>query len=421
MKSDLKKSYQELKGYPLTIFFICLVAWTLSNMDQAFFGFVIPDIREEFDASLTDISWILTASFLFTAVCVVVIGLLADRYGRRVMLVVCLALSALMVGAQAFASTLVVLGVLRALAFGISGGLSPITNTFTVEATPNRYRGLMTGLLQCGYPLGWFIASLMSVPIMNQYGWRAIFLLALLVVPVAFVIGRFLPESARFRSARQDPHHAAASGKAAENIKALFRPDLRRRTLLIALTFFTYGGAYAGTAFYFPDFYTKVRGYTVSEATTLIGLSYGVGVIGYIAAAVTGEFFTTRRNTTVAWLWLGAASLLGLVWLPTSYAQDFIWFSIMAGFFYGTNGVIATLLTESFPTRVRATGAALAGSAAISIGFASYPRLVAEAVEAVGWQWAFTFAVVPSLVVGGFAILALPNTRSGIDVDEIAT
>lgn len=384
-------------------------------MDQAFFGFVIPHIQAEFDASLEQIGWILTASFLFAAVAVACIGVLADRFGRRALLVGCLVVSALLVGVHALAPTLIALGVFRALAFGISSGLAPITNTYTVEAAPSRYRGLLTGFLQCGYPLGWFIASIIAVPTMNTWGWRAVFYLAFIVIPLAFLIACYLPESERFQAKASSP--TAGSG----SFRALFAPDLRRRTLLIALTFFTYGGAYSGTAFYFPSFYAEVRGYSVAEATTLIGLSYGVGVIGYIAAAIAGEFFMTRRNATVVWLWLGAVSLLALVWLPQTYVQDFIAFCVMAAFFYGTNGVIATLLTEGFPTRVRATGAAVAGSAALSLGFAAYPVLVAQAVGAVGWQWAFTLAVAPSLVIGGLAILALPNIRSGLDVEDIAT
>lgn len=413
--TSIRSFFSELRGYPLLIFGICLFAWTLANMDQAFFGFVIPNIQAEFDASLEQIGWILTASFLFAAIAVAFIGMLADRFGRRALLVGCLVVSALLVGIHALAPTLLALGVFRALAFGISSGLAPITNTYTVEAAPSRYRGLLTGFLQCGYPLGWFIASIIAVPTMNAWGWRAVFYLAFIVIPLAFLIARYLPESQRFQS------KAPADNAGRGSFRALFAPDLRRRTLLIGLTFFTYGGAYAGTAFYFPSFYAEVRGYSVAEATTLIGLSYGVGVVGYVAAAIAGEFFLTRRNATVVWLWLGAVSLLALVWLPQNYAQDFVAFCVMAAFFYGTNGVIATLLTEGFPTRVRATGAAVAGSAALSLGFASYPVLVAMAVGAVGWQWAFTLAVAPSLVVGGLAILALPNIRSGLDVEDIAT
>ncbi len=420
MKAAVGEAYRQLKGYPLVIFGVCLFAWTLGNMDQSLFGYAIPGIREDFGASLEDVGWILFGSFVFAAFLGVGIGILADHYGRRIMLVLLLGASAFLVGIHALAPTLIALGVLRALAFGLSNALSPITNTYVVEASPKRYRGLMTGLLQCGYPLGWFIASIFAAPLMAIYGWRSIFLLAFAVVPLAWVIGRFLPESERFKNKQQTRPAAASRPTALANIKELFGPALRRRTILIAIMFFTYGGAYSGTAFYFPTFYNEFRGYSMEAATTLVGLSYGLGVVGYVASAIIGEFYLTRRNTTVIWLWLGAFSLLGLIWLPTSYTQDVIWFGLMATFFYGTNGVIATLLTEAFPTRIRATGAALAGSFAINVGFAVYPVLVAKAIETFGWQWAFTAAVFPSLVIAGLAILGLENIRSGLDVDEIA-
>ena len=420
MRTAIREAYGQLRGYPLIIFTVSLFAWTLANMDQSLFGYAIPGLRDEFGASLQDVGWILFGSFVFAAFLGVGIGMLADHYGRRIMLVVLLGASAFLVGVHALAPTLLALGVLRALAFGLSNALSPITNTYTVEASPKRYRGLMTGLLQCGYPLGWFIASIFAAPLMAIYGWRAIFFLAFAVVPLAWVIGRFLPESERFKTRRDNPDLPREKATPLANVRELFGPALRRRTILIAICFFSYGGAYAGTAFYFPTFYNEFRGYSMEAATALVGLSYGLGVVGYIASAVIGEFYLTRRNTTVIWIWLGAVALLGLIWLPTNYTQDVIGFGLMATFFYGTNGVIATLLTEAFPTRIRATGVALAGSCAMNVGFAVYPILVAKAIESLGWQWAFTAAVFPSLVVAGLAILGLENTRSGLDIDEIA-
>ncbi len=420
MSNGMTSAYRAMKGYPLIIFLACLLTWTLANMDQSLFGYAIPALQEEFAASLDAISWILFWSFVVGAFMSVGLGIAADRYGRRIMLVLALAGSALLVGLHAMAPTLVLLAILRALAFGLSNGLPAITNTYVVEASPQRYRGVMMGLLQCGYPLGWFLASIFAVPLMSLYGWRSIFLMALVVVPLAFLIGRWLPESKRFAAEKAERTSNPQQESWFSNVKALFEPKLRRTTLLISLAFFSYGGAYAGTAFYFPTFYTEVRGYSIETATTIVGLSYGIGVIGYISSAVIGEFYLTRRNTTVIWNWLGALALIGLIWLPTTFAADVFWFSLMATFFYGSNAVIATLLTESFPTRVRATGAAFAGTFAMNLGFAIFPVLVAKIVALVGWQWAFTIAVVPSLFICGLALLGLDNIRSGLDLDEIA-
>ncbi len=411
--------FAQVRGYPLVIFFVCLFGWTLTNFDQSLFGYAIPGIRAEFDKSLTDIGRILSLSFLLAAVFAVFMGVLADRYGRKIIFVGTLGTSALLVGLHFWVPTFLTLEILRVLGFAVSIGLAPIVVTYTSEAAPARYRGLMTGFLQCGYPIGWFVAAMVAAPIMANYGWRAIFLPALLVVPIAILLARFLPESQRFQEKRKaDVDQAAESFSA--RIKAVFAPEIRRRTLLCAVIYFMVGGAYAGTAFYFPSFFNEVRGYDAETATLIVGIAYGIGILGYIGSSLVGEFVTTRRNTIVIWLWLGALAMCGLIWIPTTFAGDVLWFSLMAAFFYGANAVMGTFLTEQFPTHMRATGSAIAGTFAMNLGHVLFPLGVAFAVEPLGWEWAFALATVPPLFIAGLAALAMENKASGLDIDEVA-
>ena len=392
-------------------------------MDQSLFGYAIPGMRAEFGASYDDIGWVLSVSFVFAAFSSAAFGVLADRYGRRALFVFCLVVSALLVGLHAFVTGLVTLTILRMLAFGISNGLAPITNAFTAESAPSRFRGLLVGLLQCGYPLGWFVASLLVVPLISNLGWRYIFAPALLVIPIAFLLVRRLPESARFEKAqREDKSKGKDTGGRfpIKKVAELFSPDLRRRTLTCMTAFFMFGGAYAGTAFFFPSYFHEFRGYSMEEATAIVGIAYLVGAIGYLAVAFLGEFAATRRNMCMLWNWLGALAMIGLVWLPSSYIEDLAWFGIMAAFFYGSAAALSMFFIEIFPTRVRATAAGFGASFALNIGHAVFPILVAWAIEGLGWQWAFTLAVVPSMTICGLAVLSLPSFASGLDLDEIA-
>ena len=414
--------WAQIKGAPLLVFVICLMAWTLSNLDQSLFGYAIPGIRDEFGSDLSAIGWILSGSFALAAVMTVVIGLFADRYGRKIMLVITLAVSAFLVGLQGFAPTLVTLGIIRIMAFGVSNGLAPVVVAYTAEMAPNRYRGLMAGFLQCGYPLGWFLGSLIAAPLLGTYGWRAIFMPAFIVVPLAFVLARWLPESRRFRQDQVERESAAVQTEDqpwTAKLRELFSPALRRNTLLCACTFFLHGCAYAGTAFYFPTFYHEVRGYTVEQGTYIVGLSYGIGILGYLGSSIVGEFFLTRRNTFVLWAWIGAVALVGTIWIPDSFAADIAGFSIMAAFFYGGMAVLGTLSAEIFPTRVRVTGSAFAGSLALYLGFAIFPVVMAWAIDQIGWRWAFTVCAIP-LALAGLALLGIENFKSGVDMDEIA-
>ena len=198
----------------------------------------------------------------------------------------------------------------------------------------------------------------------------------------------------------------------------LFTPPFRRTSIFCCLMFLAYGCAYAGTAFFFPTYFNQARGYTPSDAAWLVGLSNGIAAIGYLAAAYVGEYKMTRRNTTSLWCAIGAVALVGLLWLPNSPWQDKLMFAITTSFFYGVNGVIATLLTELYPTRIRTTAYAVCGSAPLSIGFAVYPMVVPIAVGALGWQWALTLAIAPLLLIAGALALMLPNLRSGTEVAD---
>jgi MFS family permease len=344
--------------------------------------------------------------------------MLADRYGRKIMLIVSLGTSAVLVGLQGFAPDVWTLAALRLLSFGMSNGVATIVITYTAEAAPARYRGLMTGFLAIGYPVGWFLAALAAAPVMAAYGWRAMFLLAFLVVPFVFVLVRWLPESRRFETAR-------AAGPPPrpwrDQLKLLFSPALRRRTLFCLASTFTFGGAYSSTAFYFPTFYTEVRGYSPADATTIVGLSYGIGLIGYIGSAIVSEYVLTRRNTLIVWYWIGSLGMLALIWLPRSYGEDVFWFGAMATFFYGSQAVLGTWLSELFPTEVRATGGAFAGTGGLYLGFSVFPVVTSYLVGAVGWQWAFTVIAVPLGLLAGLALFGTDNQKSGLDLqDQVA-
>jgi len=397
------------------ILFFSLFAWTITNLDQSLFGYAIPGILEEFHVGLETIGYILAISFTVSAVLVSVAGVAADRYGRRLTLVALLAASALLVSLQSFAKTLAVLTLLRALAFGLSGGLAPVTSAYVAEASPPRHRGLLMGALQCGYPLGWFLASLIAGPLLAAYSWRSLFLFGFVVVPLAFLIGRQLPESRHFTAARAT-RGSQPPGSRWSGVAQLFTPEYRRRTIACIVMFFSYGCAYAGTAFFFPTYFNQVRGYTPSEAAYLVGLSNGISAFGYIGAALVGEHLITRRNTAAIWCIVGAIALTALLWLPTERWHDTVLFAITTTFFYGTNGVIATLLAELYPTRMRTTAYAICGSAALSIGFALYPMVVPAAVAAFGWRFALSVAIAPLLLIAAASALMLPNLSSGSEV-----
>ena len=404
-------AWRDLFGRQRGVFFVCFAAWTLANMDQALFGYAIPGVLSEFDLPLSAAGLILTVSFLVAAVFIVLAGMAADRWGRGLMITVLLATSALAVGMQGFAASVYVLTLFRALGFGLSGGLSPATNAIVVENATPRLRGVTAGILQCGYPLGWLLASSFAAPLLDRYGWRSICFVAFLVLPLIVPIWLAL----RHYGVSGSPVTARTS-QPSGGMRALFAPAHRRNTVAAMTMFFTFGGGYAGSAFFFPTFFTQERGYTPGEAAALVGLSNGIAIFGYLAAALIGEFVLTRRTVFALWCAGGAAGLMGLLWLSDGRGQDLIWYGATAAFFFGSQAVVIVLVAELFPASIRATAIAVCGSAPLSLGFAIFPLIVPFVIERIGWQAGLSLVVVPLLIASAAAALMLPNRASGLTV-----
>lgn len=403
----------------ITILVFCLFAWTVSNLDQSLFGYAVPGIIAEYGIGLDRIGLILSIGFVVAAFVVVFAGLAADTYGRRRTLVLLLAVSALCVGLHGMVGDLTQLTVLRALAFALSAGLAPITAAYVAESAPAHLRGVLMGVLQCGYPLGWFIAAMIAAPMLEASGWRSIFVIAFAVVPIAFFIGWRLPESRRYEAVAAQRSAQAPRLLETSLVRELFGPTYRLRSIACIVLFFAFGSAYAGTAFFFPTYFMQVRGYSEAEATQLVGLSNGIAIIGYLAAAYFGEYVLSRRNTFAIWCVLGTFALIALMWLPSLRWHDLVLFALTGAFFYGSNAVVGTLLTDLYPTRMRTTSYAVCGSAPLTLGFAVFPSVVPLVVQSVGWQWAFTWAIAPLLALSAIAALVLPDIKSGTEVTDV--
>jgi putative MFS transporter len=415
--------FRRILGAQPAIFFACLVAWTLTNMDQSLFGYAIPGILREFELPLGVAGNILAISFFTSSVLIVFAGVAADRWGRGVMLLVLLGASSVFVGLQGLAGGILSLTVLRALGFGLSGGLSPITNAFVAENAPPRYRGIAMGLLQCGYPLGWLIASLLAAPLLQTNGWRYVCFIAFVVLPLLIPIWYVLRKHGQLLVRSQSPvEKSTTEGNVAAltsgaRIRLLFSPEYRRYSLATMGMFLCFGGAYAGSVFFFPTYFIQSGGYTEAEAALLVGKSNGIAVFGYLGAALVGEFLLTRRNVYIGWCLGGALGLVMLLWFSNSPTQDLIWFSVTAALFFGSQAVVAVFVAEIFPREIRATALAVCASAPLSLGFAIFPAVVPIVVGQLGWSAGLTVVVLPLLICSACLAGFLPNRASGLPVD----
>lgn len=409
------EAVREMRGQPLRTFLLCLFVWTFVNLEQSLFGYAVPELIKEFGVDVQTIGLVISIGFGFAIIGAVTTGVLTDRYGRRASLAGCFTLSSFFYAMQGFAPGVATLAASRSLGAGISAGLSPVTNSYVAEVAPPRIRALVVGFLQIGFPLGWFLASLLVVPLLTTFGWRAIFMASLVGPPLGWWIYRSLQETERFKAVA-----AVAANRRSwrEQLGELMVPGSRRLTILCIVAFFTKGGAYAGLAFFLPTFLHEVRGYDSASAAQIIGYSYGIGIFGYLSASIVGEFFLSRKLTIVIWCWLGAAALVYFIWFPRTMAQDIMACGVMAIFSFGTSAILTTFVLEQFPTRLRATGASCA-SASVSLGFALLPMIVGSLVGHYGWQWTITMCVTPLLFLSGLAVVGMRNVKAGEEMADI--
>ena len=254
-----------------------------------------------------------------------------------------------------------------------------------------------------------------AAPFLTIFGWRALFLVALLSLPYVLVVRAMLKETDRYMLAKEKTEGRGLF----KSIGQLFTPEMRARSITTFIAQFLFVVAYGGSAIFFPTYFVESRGIELGSSAILVGIGNGVGVLGYILAAYVGEFVLTRRTTVVVWTLLGAAAFLFLVWGTKSYAATISAFAVMSMFFYGAAAVKFAYIAEIFPTHLRATGLAFCGSLAVNLGTAVGPLLISTAVGRMGWDMAFTLFVGIPLVMAGLFYLFLKPVPSGIDVDDV--
>ncbi|MGO9324012.1 MAG: MFS transporter [Terracidiphilus sp.] len=348
------------------MFIAAFLGWTLDSLDFFLLVFCVNTIAGEFR---TKPSTVLGAVFLtqaFRPVGALFFGMLADRYGRRPVLMANILGFSVIEFACAFAPTLNVLLVLRAL-FGIAmGGEWGVGAALAFESLPKEGRGTFSGILQEGYAFGSILASAafgllfagfhwhgFSVPAL---GWRGLFILGATPALLAFYVQARVPESpvwlagARKRMARAAVHAGPAWPRELFHFIPTF---LFLVVLMTAFMSFSHG-----TQDVYPTF-LAVQMKLSPQAIGLIGVLYG---IGSIAGGVVFGTLSERWGRKKA---IVTAALLAIPVIPL-YAFGHSAFTLGAGavlmqfMVQGAWGVVPAYLTELSPAPARATAPGLA-------------------------------------------------------------
>lgn len=183
----------------ISVIFLCFLINMLDGFDVLSIAYTAPKIADEWALSPERLGIVFSASLVGMTLGAMFIAPLADRFGRRKLILACMvAISGSMV-LSGFVSSVNELMLVRAITgLGIGGMLASI-NTMVAEYTPDRSRNLMIGLLHVGYSFGAAMGGVIAAIIMETYGWRSVFLIGgVASVLMLFVIYLVLPESMHF-------------------------------------------------------------------------------------------------------------------------------------------------------------------------------------------------------------------------------
>ncbi|MBS0381380.1 MAG: MFS transporter [Proteobacteria bacterium] len=174
------------------------LGWMLDAFDYFLLVMVMPAVAESFHVSVPEVAFALLLTLAFRPLGALLFGRLADRYGRRRVLMIDVALYSVLGLACAFAPSLAVLLVLRSL-FGIAmGGEWGTGASLAMESVPAHSRGIVSGLLQSGYPCGYLLCAVAYGLLFNSIGWRGMFALGILPALLVLYLRRSVPESPVF-------------------------------------------------------------------------------------------------------------------------------------------------------------------------------------------------------------------------------
>ena len=327
-------------------FVACFLGWALDALDFFLLTFVLVPISREFGRSIPDVAFAITLTLMARPLGAFIFGLLGDKFGRRVPLMIDIVFYSVMELLTAFAPNFTVFLILRLL-FGIGmGGEWGLGASLAMESLPAQTRGLFSGILQQGYAVGYLLAAFVYWVVFPHFGWRGLFVAGALPALLVIYIRAHVPESPVWQRDRAQRKH----------------PRLRLSTLLkqhgrlffyaaLLMTAFNYMSH--GTQDLYPTYLEEQRGFGVN-AKSIISMVYATGAIcgGTILGFLSQQW--GRRRIIIL------SALCGMLLIPLWIFAPSTVLLIAGGFLIqfmvqGAWGVVPVHLNELSPPAFRGT------------------------------------------------------------------
>ena len=327
-------------------FVACFLGWALDAFDFFLLTFVIVPMAGDFGTSIAEVTYAITLTLAMRPLGAFIFGLLGDRFGRRIPLMIDIIFYSLMELLTAFSPNYTWLLIFRAL-YGIGmGGEWGLGASLAMETLPTAARGLFSGILQQGYAFGYLLAAIVYWIVFPFFGWRGLFVAGALPAFLVLYIRVRVPESPVWVQRQRETTH--------------FWTDLlvvlKRHWVLfvyVILLMTAFNAMSHGTQDMYQTFLGEQRHYGVTQKAAT-GIIYAVGAIcGGTVVGHLSQKWGRRRSIILTAIF--AIILIPLWVFPPGFALLVIGGFAMQFMVQGAWGVVPVHLNELSPGAVRGT------------------------------------------------------------------
>ncbi|MEM1509877.1 MAG: MFS transporter [Thermofilaceae archaeon] len=350
---------------------ILMVGWTMGAMYAGLVSGTLPLIRIEMELNPEEAGRVLSSWLLGMLLGALLLGYMADRLGRKPVLLTSAMLMGIFTPLSATARSWLDLSIYRVLAGAGNAGYMVTASVLMSEYAPTRARGRSVALLESAWAFGWLVALLLSRILAPIYGWRSVFTAsasALVILPflylltpesVRFLIGKGNVEGAKILSEKLGVKLPEVYPSRKSMLRDLLARPYLKRTVMLWTHWFIIVLTYWGIFLWLTDIlYARgipfVRSLDYSIAITLAQIP------GYLSTAYLIEI-VGRKWALVGYMLGAGAAGLGL-WLATSEAEVLVWGMLVSFFNLGAWGITYAYTPELYPTELRGTGSGWANA-----------------------------------------------------------
>ncbi len=381
-----------------------ILGWVLDAFDFFVVVFLFDTLAEHFHVSKASVVYTLTLTLAMRPFGALFFGAIADRFGRKRSLIFCVLYFSLLSVLTGLAPSYPIFVICRGL-YGIGmGGYWGIGASYAMECSPRRFRGVLSGLLQAGYPAGYLLASVAMQTLAPAFGWRSVFFVGAPVALSIVVLTLFAPESEAWKQHRPG------------SIKKIFMSlvDHKRMFLYLLLMMCVLSCLSHGTQDLYPDFLKSIPGIAgrmIFGMKALYGIPivYNIGAI--IGALIFGQLSQKIGRRKAIVLALAIALLSIAPWaFGTSLGVLVVGSYLMQTGVQGAFGVMPAHLNELSPDAVRSLFPGLVYQLGVLL---ASPATAVEFIlrDHFGYPWALTMFEGTMIVLMIFIFWFGPEAR----------